>query len=62
VREAVREKKGGGVGSVRGWVSDVGQHGTDAAALGCSDSGGRCMPHGRGLSTGVDGGARRGTA
>jgi hypothetical protein len=53
-------KKGGGVCSVRGWVGDVGRHGMDAVALGCSDSGGWCMPHGRGgrgLRTGEDSGA-----
>jgi hypothetical protein len=38
---------------------DVDRHGTDAAALGCSNSSEWCMPHrrgGRGLQTGEDGG------
>jgi hypothetical protein len=68
-----REAKRGGSGSVRGhveqmeegfssvraWVGDVGRHSMNTAALGFSNSGRRCTPHGRGgrgLRTGEDGG------
>jgi hypothetical protein len=59
VRRLMEGKTEEGSGSVRGWVSDVGQHGTDTVALGCSDSGGRCTPRGhsgRGLRTREDSG------
>jgi hypothetical protein len=47
-------------GGVRGF-EDMDRHGTDAAAPGCSDSGGQRTPHGRGghvRRTGDGGGVR----
>jgi hypothetical protein len=58
---AARCRVGVGEGAERGGVGfgDVGRHGTDAAAPGCSDSGGQHMPHGHG-GRGRDRGGRRG--
>jgi hypothetical protein len=63
-----RQGRGGGPGFSATWwgkrrrgpgFGDVDRHSMDVAALGCSDSGRRRMPHGhggRGLRTGEDGG------
>jgi hypothetical protein len=46
--------RGGANGAERGGsgFGDVDRHGTDATALGRSDSGGRCTPHGRATNRG----------
>jgi hypothetical protein len=60
------ERRGGGgvgvgVGVGARWVSVMDWHGTDATALGCSDSGGRCTPHGE-VGAGYKQGQRRALA